>query len=793
MNGTRRGMRYGAPPHHVGLPRPLPHRRVLACPSHGSEYMHLSPTSSPTPSRPRTLRSRLARSLAILAASALLVPAFVSHVATPADAATPVAVTKTFTYSSAGWTTTRAPAAAKSNLYWLSMTYGADAGYLKFPTAALPDNAKVTSATLKLNVRSTAATKGGVLVYPTSANWSPQTLSLKKHPARTGGAMNKSLVRAVAGKTITVPLTRGLDKISTTGTTSLELRYSQRAVGTVVNLASAAPTLKVTYTVPAPAKGGTPTATPAPKPTASAQPTTPAPTASAKPSPAPSASAQPSPAPSAAPTTPAPQPSTAPAPAPVKTTEANPPTAARPSIPAAASVGSKDLPFPVPGVNSTTKRVFAHYFPPYPISFENGNPDSDYYDRNYLTPDGEQGKHNAYSGLLRDRPEKRAPLSGDWKTKDFTTEINDAVASGVDGFMVDILSLSGGNWERTVGLTEAAAGRSDGFTVIPNIDATAGVANSSPTVIADAIAPLMKSKAAYKLSDGRVLLSSFKAEGKSAAWWKELIAALKSRHGISAAFTAVFLNASEANLRSFAPFTYAASVWGMRSPDSVRAAPNRAPLAQSLGMKWIEPIAVQDVRHQSGLYAEAGNTETIRATWKRAIDNGADFAQLITWNDYSEATSFARSEMHGTAFLDVSAYYASWFKSGKAPSLRGDELILTHRTQFASTAAALPPKTLSPTLGGNTGKPRDTVEVVAILKQAATLTITVGTGTQTIKAYTIDAPAGVSAHTVPLQVGQVSVTATRSGTRIAAAISDEIVVASPKVNNLLYAGATSRD
>ncbi len=784
MIETRRAMHYSAHPRRAGFPRP-PSSRRASCATHELTSMHISPTP-PTPTRTSLIRGRLARSLAVLAAAALLIPALVSQPGSPAEAATPATITKTFTYSDAGWTTTRSPATPKSNAYWLSTTYGADAGYLKFPTASLPDDATVTAATLSLNVRSTAAKTGGVLVYPTSSSWSASTLTVKKHPTRTGGAMNKSLVRAVAGKTISIPL-KSLSRVSTTSTTSFELRYSQRAVGTLVNLVSAPPKLTVTYTLPAKTPA---TPTPTPKPSAS----TPAPTPSA-PAPTPNASTQPTTPPAA----PAPTPTTSaepttPAPEPEPTTEARPPVAAQSgAYPATAAVGSSELPFSVPGLGASTKKVFAHYFPPYPISFENGDPDSDYYDRNYLTVNGESGKHTAYSGLLRDRPQKRSPLTGDWKTKDFNSEIDDAVASGVDGFMVDILSLSGGNWDRTVGLTNAAAARGDGFTVIPNIDATAGVANSTPTVIADAIAPLLKSKAAHTLSDGRVLLSSFKAEGKTPAWWKELISALKSRHGITVAFVAVFLDSTEPNMRAFAPFTYAASNWGKRSPDSARTTTDRTGLAHSLGMKWIEPIAVQDVRHKSGLYAEAGNTETIRETWKRAISNGADFAQLITWNDYSEATSFARSELHGTAFLDVSAYYASWFKTGKAPALRGDELVLTHRTQFSSTPAALAPKTLSPTLGGNVTKPRDTVEVVAFLRQPATLTITVGSGTQTVKAYTIDAPAGVSAHTVPLHLGQVSVTAIRSGARFAAAVSSQPVIASPQVINLLYVGATSRD
>lgn len=737
----------------------------------------MAPSHTPTPTSPTTSlrdrsrrtaererrRRRAARVLAVLSAAALLAPAVVNGITSPASAATKTQTqTVEFTATSGGWTTTRAPRTAKSNAYWLSATYAADAGYVAFSTASLPDDATITGVSLSLNVRSTKATKGGVVVYPSAATWSPKMLTNANRPARAGGAVQTATVKAVAGRTLTIPLSAS-GSVSASGTTSFELRYSQSGVGTLFNLRSAPPKLKVTYTTTSatpPAPTPTPTSTATPKPTATATPTptaTPKPTATSTPTPKPTATATPKPTPTP--------------------TETTPP-----------SVGSDELPFTVPAVGASAKKIFAHYFPPYPVSFDNLDADSDYYARNYLTVGGENGKHASYSGLLRDRPETRKPLSGDWRTKDFTAEIDDAAAAGVDGFMVDVLSLSGGNWDRTVGLTNAAAGRSDGFTVIPNIDATSSVANASAATVAAAIAPLMKSKAAYKLPDGRVLLSSFKAEGKPASWWKDIMAALKDKHGVSAAFVAVFLDSSEANLRAFAPFTYAASNWGKRSPDSVEKATDRTGLAHSLGMKWIEPIAVQDVRHKSGVYAEAANTETLRTTWTRAIENDADFAQLITWNDYSEATSFAASEMHGSAFLDLSAYYATWFKTGKAPSLKGDEVIVTHRTQSYKAAALLPPVTLTATLGGNLTAPRDTVEVVTMLTAPATLTLRVGAST-----HTIDAPAGLSAHTVALKTGKVSVSAARGGKVFASAATADPVVSSPEIVNLLYAAATSRD
>ena len=95
-----------------------------------------------------------------------------------------------------------------------------------------------------------------------------------------------------------------------------------------------------------------------------------------------------------------------------------------------------------PGPN----RVFAHYFPPYPLSIDNQPTSRDYYTRQYLTINGENGKHRAYGGLLRDRPLGRGTRSGTWQIKDMRQEIRQAQAAGIDGFTLDVLGFSGRTW-----------------------------------------------------------------------------------------------------------------------------------------------------------------------------------------------------------------------------------------------------------------------------------------------------------------------------------------------------------
>lgn len=92
--------------------------------------------------------------------------------------------------------------------------------------------------------------------------------------------------------------------------------------------------------------------------------------------------------------------------------------------------GGGGIPY-VPGSSVTTKKVFAHYTPEFPLSLDNNPPASDFYQNAYLTPTGESGKHTAYGGLLRDRPV--GVSSGTTQTNGWTMVWNDEfTGSSVD-------------------------------------------------------------------------------------------------------------------------------------------------------------------------------------------------------------------------------------------------------------------------------------------------------------------------------------------------------------------------
>lgn len=707
-------------------------------------------SESPSRKRPSrvsvTAAARLFRSprtrfligvLASVAVAGLAVPAVAARTPVSTAAATNAGVaanvtagtsSRTIPAVEATWTSTRYPTSPRTAQPYLSASKSADASFLKFDTSSLQGET-VVSASLQLRVASTTATRAGVQVYRTATTWAASSLTQKTIPARIGGLASTASVSAVVGKTISIPL--GSDaSMWAESRTSLEVRYSQAFTSnTFYRTGTYGPKLLVVLS-----DGSIVAPAPTPEPSVPVK--------------------QPTPPPSVSP----------------------------------GPTQNGDLAFAVAKSNSSARKVFAHYFPPYPVSFDNQPSSSDYYARNYLTATGEGGAHTASGGLLRDRPEARDPLPGDWQLADMISEVNSAADAGIDGFTVDILSLSGNNWDRTVLLMKAAQQSGRNFTIVPNLDATASAGKSDVDTVAAKLAELYAYSSAYKLPTGESVLSSFAAERQTPAWWTQLKNTLSIRFSITTAFVAILLSPSDSNLEAFAPISYAIGNWGTRTAETITAAPGYAAKVHSLGVKWIAPVAIQDERPRSFLYAEANNTETLRASWDRAESDNADLVQLVTWNDYSEGTSFAPSAGHGNSFLDINAFYATRFKTGSTPAVTGDAIYVTNRIQAFAAVPTTAQQLMAPTLSGTAVKPRDAVEVLTFLAQNTAITVTIGNTTTT---YT--APVGMSTKTFPIAVGGISVTAARAGAQVAKVISTHPIVAKPLVQDLAYYANNSRE
>ncbi len=441
---------------------------------------------------------------------------------------------------------------------------------------------------------------------------------------------------------------------------------------------------------------------------------------------------------------------------------------------------SPELPFDMPleaETGKSKKKVFAHYFSPFPISLDNKSPESDHYATGYLAPDGEKNKHIKYGGYLRQRPLPRSPLGDKWEMEDMKTEVKRAVAIGLDGFAYDILGTSGVHWKRLEILLDAAKEVNPDFKIMlmPDMEA---VFKGKPEALVPAIKKLANHPSVYKLDDGRLVLSAFNAQKQTPEWWGKAFAELKES-GIEIAFVPVF-QAYWKYTDDYAKVSYGFSDWGCgTNEEEITDKRKKAPQTiHTMGKLWMSPIRPQDFRPKSQMCWESANSNLFRNMWDTAISGDAEWVQLITWNDYGEGTEIAPSTGTRYSFYDLTAYYSAWFKTGRAPEIKRDALYYFHRTQPLSLKGT---KQESPIK--LTGAPSDEIELLAFLKEKGLLKIQING-----KTYTKEAPAGMTSFKVPLEAGTPVFILERDGKTVTELKSSFSIKNEADYQNLLYYG-----
>jgi hypothetical protein len=441
------------------------------------------------------------------------------------------------------------------------------------------------------------------------------------------------------------------------------------------------------------------------------------------------------------------------------------------------------LPFDMPS-GTTNRKVFAHYVPWYPISLDNQLVNSDYYTTGYVSPTGEGGAHSAYGGLLRDRPLPRAPLGGaNWRDIDVATEISQAKSVGIDGFAVDVVLPSYQNADIIRLLTQAQS--AGNFSIQITADMAGFLGGFSEADFASNFAPYLKAPAAQRLTDGRVVLGAFFAERRPVAWWTNTLNLFRTAYGINVAFVPTFLDA-DSNMNAFAPISYGLSNWGARDPavvnptNTAQGTPvDLVRRAHSLGKIWMQPVAFQDNRPREGNYSESQNAVTNRNAWQIATIEGAEWANLITWNDYAEMTAVAPSVKHGWRMIDMDAYPIALFKYGMTPPVLREALYVSHRTQPFASLPTYPETWLMRNTWATPS--RDTVEVESFAKAPAMVVGYIGGNW-----YFCGAPAGFGVCTFPLAAGQVAVGLYRDNAYQVVVVSPNAVTNTPYVQDLQY-------
>ncbi|MEV0650745.1 endo-1,3-alpha-glucanase family glycosylhydrolase [Phytomonospora sp. NPDC050363] len=456
------------------------------------------------------------------------------------------------------------------------------------------------------------------------------------------------------------------------------------------------------------------------------------------------------------------------------------------------TVAAGPLPFDLPPrevLEASGKKVFAHYFTQFRISIENKPAETDYYTRNYLTPDGEGGIHSAYGGFLRDRPLPRDPVAGDWQLADMVTEVTRAKEAGLDGFTLNLLNVSESNyhWQAALRLMRAAPMVDPDFKIVIMPDMTVSTLKDIDAAgLAAVVMKLAALDSEYRLGDGRLVVSPFKAENKTPEFWAQFNALMKSNHGETVALVPFVLNFN-ASFEKYKSVSYGFSEMEYGAPALQDSLPAKIATTHNAGVKFMASLSPQDSRPKEGNYYEAENSENLRRGWTKAIEGGADWIQLMTWNDYSENHHFSPSVRNGGVWLDLSSYYLTRFKTGAYPAIVRDTVYVVHRNQpFGAGPAPTSTQTKLQKIRANGGTPKDNVEFLTFLTTTATVNATVGGS-----AKTYSAPAGVKSTLYPLALGFNGATIVRNGQTTASVNSAWEVKGTYVSQDMLYSAASS--
>jgi glycosyl hydrolase family 71 len=426
--------------------------------------------------------------------------------------------------------------------------------------------------------------------------------------------------------------------------------------------------------------------------------------------------------------------------------------------------GNPCLPFTMPSASAlfgSSKKVFAHYFYPFPLSIDDVDASADYYNRNYLSPSGEGNKWLAQGGYLRQRPLPVAPgPSSTYQVDNMEKEVEMAISTGITGFTVDVLDATEANpGSQLQNILTASAAVDSRFEIVVMPDMSALGADAA--TVESIIESVASSPAAYRLADGRLVVSAFDASIGSVSFWQGVFSDL-SAAGIEVAFVPTFLG-WQGYASAYAPISYGLADWGTATPSASVASQSWPAAAHADKEIFMMPVDPQQYRPKDFLFWEAENSLAFRDAWTSAIAGGSDWVQLVTWSDFSESgetepyTDVTLATDIGTGFYDLNAYYASWFLTGVAPSITHDVLYYFYRREPAGAAA---PAQLQPTtvvLSGG-GPAQDEIELLAFLTEPGTLEVTIGSQTS-MK----DAPRGLTSFTVPLGPGIPRFTLSRGG------------------------------
>ena len=198
---------------------------------------------------------------------------------------------------------------------------------------------------------------------------------------------------------------------------------------------------------------------------------------------------------------------------------------------------------------------------------------------------------------------------------------------------------------------------------------------------------------------------------------------------------------------------------------------------------------------------ESHGFEGLAQQWEGAIHDQATWVEIVTWNDWGEAsyvapfgapaeTNFWNNHwgpmLSHAACLDASRYYIDWYKTGTPPKIVEDAIYYAYRLHPKSVPGLKKPGDPDRTMALPAGADKllDDVFVTLFLTAPAQFTIHSGGTTQTF-----DVAAGVQHRSMPFAPGPQRFVLTRGGATVIDKTGEQEISATDAWGNFnLFAG-----
>ncbi|MDR3465857.1 MAG: endo-1,3-alpha-glucanase family glycosylhydrolase [Xanthobacteraceae bacterium] len=372
------------------------------------------------------------------------------------------------------------------------------------------------------------------------------------------------------------------------------------------------------------------------------------------------------------------------------------------AVPAAAQVATtldpSILPFNQPSrtvLAASPRKVFAHWHE-FPFRYYGDPSATDGYAVS-LNPAGFSDQFFGAGNWMRNRP---IPLAEAVQVdtdadaqKDLALDVALAANIGIDAFLLNCwYGPEDFRWQaQMVGMFNAADAYSSrnvaGFSVVPNIDASLMAARlqanpndpvAVPETVADNLATL-KSHRSFMRMGTKYMVGAFAVEYLPVSWYQRFLSRLKIAHGMDVYFSGVFVDPTKRP--AYASLLQLYSRWTIDPYTQITSEASDKAWASSRGIAFMSDVAQSYDRPLNLITSETGGFQTEIETWTRAINDGAQAVQIITWNDHSEGTNLRPNTSSQYAFYDIAAYYISWYKTGVKPTITRDVLYYSHRME----------------------------------------------------------------------------------------------------------------